>query len=93
MANPKPTLLRDEDGAMYFIPRERLPDFQLSQEQAAEVERNLSSLREEGEVSGFAFDNPIGPANLGLDNPQAPSMDGGDTVEVGSTRRFPQDVF
>jgi hypothetical protein len=78
---------------MYFIPREKLQDFLVPDEQAREVEQNLSSLRQEAEVSGFSFDNPIGPANIGLDNPQAPSMDGGDTVEVGSTGPVPGDSW
>lgn len=89
MADTRPTLLRGPDGAMYFIPREQLEQFLVPDDQAAEVERNIRSLQEEGEVSGFAFDNPISPSSLGLTNPVAPTMDDSPTVVDGSGRQMP----
>lgn len=84
MADPKPTLVRGPDEEMYFIPPERLAEFRVPDETAAQVEENLRTLREEGEVSGFSFDNPISPDTIGLDD-----MSGGDTVVDGSGQPMP----
>lgn len=89
MADPKPTLVRGPEGELYFIPQDRLGEFRVPQEQAAQVEENLRALREEGEVSGFSFDNPISPNSIGLDNPVAPAMGNDTTVVDGSGRQLP----
>lgn len=73
-----PTLLRDDDGAMYFIPPQDLESYRVPDDKAREIEAKLKA-SEESEVSGFAFDQNLTPQKLGLDNPSAATMDNSPT--------------
>lgn len=89
----KPTLLRDEQGAMYFIPGEQLQHYRVPQDKAAEVEQKLQAAnQQDAEVAGFSFEQSLTPGSLGFDNPSAPTMDDSPT-QTGSIRQFPDDTF
>jgi hypothetical protein len=89
----KPTLLRDEAGAMYFIPGEQLEQYRVPADRAAEVQQKVrAATQQDPEVAGFSFEQALTPGSLGFDNPSAPTMDDSPT-QTGSVQRFPQDIF
>lgn len=51
------TLLQGADGAVYFIPSERMAEFRVADEQAAGVREALGELdTDDSEVAGFSFE-------------------------------------
>lgn len=82
----KPTLLRTDDGGMYFIPGEQLEQYRVPDDRVASVEEKLQAA-ENPEVAGFSFQQALSPGSLGFDNPSAPTMDDSPT-QVGSIRQF-----
>lgn len=49
------TLLQGGDGAVYFIPTDRMAEFRVADEQSAGVREALQELDDDDEVSGFSF--------------------------------------
>lgn len=59
------TLLQGSDGAVYFIPADRMSEFRVADEEATGVREALGELDSEDEVSGFSFDQ-IRPLKQGV---------------------------
>lgn len=68
----KPTVLRGQEGAIYFIPGEQLAQYRVSGDKAAEVEQKLQAA-EDPDVAGFSFEHTLTTSSLGLDDPSAPT--------------------
>lgn len=50
------TLLQGGDGAVYFIPADRMAEFRVADEESVGVREALDDMNDDAEVAGFKFE-------------------------------------